>query len=128
MTSLEGTATPSFAIMMGKMIFSLIIISLILYIALRLFKSLNRGLSLKSKNNIKVIETQPLAYKQLVQLVLISKKLYIIASNQNTIKVIDIIENQEEIEEITNQKPQQENSIFISLYAKHLKKKGKNEH
>ena len=89
---------------------------------------MNRGLSLKSKNNIKVIETQPLAYKQLVQLVLISKKLYIIASNQNTIKVIDIIENQEEIEEITNQKPQQENSIFISLYAKHLKKKGKNEH
>lgn len=116
--------SPSFGWMMFKMLFGLAIISLLLYLVLKFVKSLNHNLNSNANNLINVIESHPLAYKQYMQIVKVNKKIYIILSNQNSIQVIDKIDNQDDIDEIINFQSQKANADFLKYFNKFRKPKG----
>ncbi|HPY96341.1 MAG TPA: flagellar biosynthetic protein FliO [Candidatus Cloacimonadota bacterium] len=116
--------SPSFGWMMFKMLFGLAIISLLLYLVLKFVKSLNHNLDSNTNSLINIIESHPLAYKQYMQIVKVNKKIYVVLSNQNSIQVIDKIDNQDDIDEIINFKSQKANADFLKYFEKFRKPKG----
>ncbi len=119
--------SPSFTMMMVKMILSLIVITVILYLVLKFVKNLNQNQYMNSDKLIKIVDSQPLGFKQYIQIISIHKKMYIVSSSANNIQVIDKIEDTEEIKEILESKVKTNSPDFKVLFNKFKITKGNHE-
>ncbi len=116
--------SPSFSWMMIKMIATLIMISILMYLILRFVKGLNQNQLINSDKLIKVLESQPVGFKQYIQIISIHKTLYILSSGSNNTQIIDKIEDPVIIEEILQKKNTKNISNFNHILNKFKAKKG----
>jgi flagellar biogenesis protein FliO len=93
---------PSFALMMLQMIGMLVLISVVLYILLYSIKKINTKYKKRNEQfGFKLYENFYFSQKQGLSAVAFGKKLYIIGFSNNSVSVIDIIEDEEIISKLT---------------------------
>jgi flagellar biosynthetic protein FliO len=122
-TPLKPLETPSFSSMLIKMILSLILITIILYIALRVMKKLNQGNSQFFNKNMKVIDTLNIGFKQSVYIVQILEKYYLFSVSANGVSLIEKITDPDQIESLKNTSTIQNDSFDKILNKFKIKKK-----
>jgi flagellar biogenesis protein FliO len=99
--------SPTFGFMMMQMLGMLLLISVTLYLALYFAKKINA--KYKNKNeaySFKVHENVYISTKQGLSAISFGKKLYIVGFSQNSINLIDTIEDDEIISQLTLTKTQ----------------------
>ena len=104
-TIVTSPTAPTFGLMMFQMIVLLIVLSVLLYFLLYLVKKLNA--KYKNSNDLysfKLLENFYFSQKQGISAILFGAKLYIIGFSNNSVSVIDIIENEEIITQLTEGK------------------------
>ena len=116
--SVGGNPSASFGFMMFQMLLTLLIMSVVLYIALYFFRRINANFKYKNKAIcFKLHENLFFASKQGISAVQFGNKLYIIGFSVNSVNIIDIIEDPEIIETLNqNQNKQIDFSAFIKNY------------
>ena len=104
-TIVTSPTAPTFGLMMFQMIVLLIVLSVLLYFFLFLVKRLNAKIKNSNETfSFKLIENFYFSQKQGISAVLFGTKLYIIGFSNNSVSVIDIIENEEIINQLTEGK------------------------
>jgi len=114
---------PSFGLMIFQMLLMLLVLSVLLYLSLYFFKRLNA--KIKNKNEqlcFKLHENLYFSAKQGISAVSFGKKLYIIGFSGNSVNLIDIIEDEEIIASITEEKSN--DGKFGSFFRTFLKRRG----
>ena len=118
---LSFPATPTFGLMMFQMIGTLVILSVLLYFCLYFVKRLNA--KFKNKNECASFKQHERIYfstKQGLSAVSFGKKLYIISFSQNSVNLIDTIEDEETISKLS--KENNSNQVKFSDFLKGFKK------
>ena len=99
----------SFGIMMFQMLFTLLIMSVVLYIALYFFRRVNAQFKHKNKAiNFKLHENLYFTSKQGISAVQFGDRLYIIGFSGNSVNLIDVINDKEiiaQFESVQSVKP-----------------------
>ena len=106
---------------MIRIMFGLLLLTVMLYLILYFFKKLNTRI--KNKNeaySFKIHENVYISQKQGLSAVTFAKKLYIIGFSNNSISLIDKIEDPEIIEAMTVDNPN--STKFQSLFSSFFKK------
>ena len=106
---------------MIRIMFGLLLLTVMLYLTLYFFKRLNTRIKNKNETySFKIHENVYISQKQGLSAVTFGKKLYIIGFSNNAISLIDKIEDPEIIEAMTAENPNSARfqSIFSSFFKK----------
>jgi len=121
---LQPMNTPTFGFMMMQMLGMLLLISAVLYLGLFFVKKVNA--KLKNKNealSFKVHENIYFSAKQGLSAVSFGDKLYIVGFSQNSVNLIDVIEDPDIIPKLAQTNPQQKK--FTDLLSGYFSKEQK---
>ena len=110
---------PSFGTMIFKLIISLVIIVVILYFSIKIFKKYSSQGKFISNKNSNIIDIMPLTNLQAIYIVQMYGLIYIMSVSNENVNLIEKIDDPERIKEIMNSKQSQ--SKFNNI----LKKIGK---
>jgi len=97
---------PTFGFMMIQMLGMLILISVVLYLSLYFFKKVNARF--KNKNEVlcfKIHDNIYFSAKQGLSAVAFGDKLYIVGFSQNSVSLIDVIEDPDIVSKLTSVSP-----------------------
>lgn len=115
----KALKTPSLGGMLFRMVLSLILITIILYIALRVIKKLNNSNPTFFNRNMKIIDTINIGFKQSIYIVSIMDKIYLFSVSANGVSLIEKVENAEQLEKLIY--PNQANSDSFDKILEKLK-------
>ena len=102
---MEGTNPQSFGFMMFQMIGMLILISIVLYLSLFFFKKINAKYKNKNQfNSLKIHENVYFSTKQGLSVVSFGEKVYIVGFSNNSVNLIDKIEDEQVISSLKEKK------------------------
>jgi len=107
--------------LIAKTIFSLLIITGLIYFILRFFWKSQRWIT-KQQGFIQIIATQYLAPNKYIQLIEIGNKLFVIGVSDQSINLLTEIDDKEVIDSIKTQVSRQEDKMSLS-FIQHLKEK-----
>jgi len=108
-------------VLIVKAIFSLVIITVLIYFILRFFLKSQRWIT-KQQGLIQIIATHPLAPNKYIQIVEIGNKLLVLGVTEHNINLLTEIADKEIIDSIKIQLSKQEEKMQLS-FIQHLKNK-----
>ena len=104
----QPASSPTFALMMVQMIGMLILISVLLYLSLFFFRKINAKFKNRSDNTrLKIHENIYFSTKVGVSVVSFGKKVYLVGFSNNSVNLIDKIDDNDIVEELTINKPKE---------------------
>ena len=112
---------PSFGLMMIQMIGMLLFLSVLLYLSLFYFKKLSAKYKNKSElSSLKIHENLYFSAKQGLSVVSFGKKVYIVGFSNNSVSLIDKIEDEEVIASLTDKTRDQKkfSDVFRGFWTK----------
>jgi len=118
---ISSPTPPSFALMMVQMIGMLIFLSVLLYLSLFFFKKLNAKYKNKSElTSLKIHENLYFSAKQGLSVISFGKKVYIVGFSNNSVTLIDSIDDEEIITSLTQKTQSQKkfSDLFTSIFTK----------
>ncbi|MCL1827380.1 MAG: flagellar biosynthetic protein FliO [Candidatus Cloacimonetes bacterium] len=119
---ITNPTSPSFGLMVFQMIVILTLIAVLLYFLLYMIKRINK----RYRNNneefsFKLLENFYFSQKQGISAIAFGGKLYIVGFSQNSVSVIDIIEDQEVIRKINQSNSETKFPEFFQKIFKGVK-------
>ncbi len=114
------TEMPSFGMMIFKLIISLVIIVVILYFSIKIFKKYSSQGKFISNKNSNIIDIMPLTNLQAIYVVEMYGLIYILSVSNDNVNLLEKIEDPDKIKEILDSKQQESkfNNIFKKLGKK----------
>ncbi len=119
----DSTSTaemPSFGLMIFKLLFSLIIIVVILYFSIKLFKKYSSQGKFISNKNTNIIDIMPLTNLQAIYVIQMYGLIYILSVSNDNVHLIEKIDDPIKIKEILDSK--QTEGGFNNIFKKIGKK------